>query len=113
MPNNNGQNNNENARAPVAQITRACSFEIPDYLLAAIWATMPIMCTRANEALQNNTQLLGPVEPPVWTDEEKAFLVLWISRERRIFGDGLDTFGGFTGLEESILENFQLLYDCT
>ncbi|KAG2029985.1 hypothetical protein BDR03DRAFT_1017670 [Suillus americanus] len=83
-PYSNRQNNNENARAPVAQITRARSFEIPDYLLATIRAMMPNAWTRANEALQNNTQLLGPVEPLVWTDEEKAFLVLWISRERRI-----------------------------
>ncbi|KAG1837471.1 hypothetical protein C8R48DRAFT_680297 [Suillus tomentosus] len=86
MQNNNGLNNNENniQRVSLPQIARARNFQIPDRLLAVIRETMPIACTRVNQALHSDTQLLDLVELPVWTDEEMAFLVLWIARERRI-----------------------------
>ncbi|KAG1892838.1 uncharacterized protein F5891DRAFT_1197109 [Suillus fuscotomentosus] len=101
MQNNNGLNNNENNRASLPQIARARNFQIPDRLLAVIWETMSIACTRANQALHSDTQLLDMVEPPVWTDEETVFLVLWIARERRILEMVLTQLEVLLGLRHS------------
>ncbi|KAG1815358.1 hypothetical protein EV424DRAFT_1348470 [Suillus variegatus] len=83
---NNGVQDQNNQHLNHLPNPRNISFTIPDQQMDILHATSVIARSRVRQQLYHPEQQFAPCpRPPLWDEEMRAMMILWIARERRLF----------------------------
>ncbi|KAG1798518.1 uncharacterized protein HD556DRAFT_1305981 [Suillus plorans] len=84
--NGNREGGGNDQQRPNRSSPREVSFTIPEEQLEIIYETWAIARARVRQQVYQQERPSAPFpRPPLWREEMRAMIILWIARERRLF----------------------------